>query len=132
MKFTLPILIACLLFGNAVVQAQVPNEGNDQNDRTALHEGISDHNVLPQNKWDYFLYPVPANDEVNIKVTRGHAIIQQVNIVDDFGNDVLQMLDLSSDKVKLNIGDLPPGQYYMQVRPDQDGPFKMKRFYVSK
>ena len=55
-----------------------------------------------------------------------------LSVVDESGVEVLELKDISIDKMKINISHLAPGKYYMQVRPDHEGPLKMKRFYVSK
>ncbi|MCP4120361.1 MAG: T9SS type A sorting domain-containing protein [Bacteroidetes bacterium] len=129
MKHVLLFLLVCLLCGNTVIRAQNFNEVRQETAQN--EEAVLENPSVSLNSWDYFLYPVPANDEVNIKITKGHVSIQQINIVDESGNEVFEMENLSTEKMKINISDLPPGKYFIQVRPEQDSPLKMKRFYVS-
>lgn len=82
-------------------------------------------------KWDYFLYPVPAVDKIYVKITKGHVNISQINITDEFGNDVLQLTDLSASKMEVDISTLPEGIYFMQILPDDKSSVLMKRFFVD-
>jgi hypothetical protein len=126
MKHALLIVATGILLVTAV---------NAQSDQKMSDHG-QDMTVLFQEdefsiKWDYFIYPVPAVEEINVKITKGHISIHQVNIIDEFGNGLIELSDLSGDKLKIDVSELTEGKYFMQVIPDDKRSVKMKRFYIA-
>ena len=122
----LPILL-CMVLSVTFVHAQSSDKLNTEEQDVSVKY---DHQ-FSQNKWDYFLYPVPAVDEVTIKVTKGQVTFHQFNITDEFGNDVMELTDLSVDKLKIDVSSLPSGKYFMQIIPEDKKSFLMKRFYIA-
>jgi hypothetical protein len=121
-------ILFCLTLSvfSAVAQSNVRTDVNQ-------YDGIDkplDH--FTDIKWDYFLYPVPAVDEITIKITKGSMTINQINITNEFGVDMLELIDLTTEKIKIDVSSLPEGQYILQVIPDDKSSVKMKRFYVDR
>ncbi len=81
-------------------------------------------------KWDYFIYPVPVSDVLNIKITKGDVKIDKVVITDENGAEIMMLTQQYSDKLKLNLADLKPGNYSIQIDSDAYQMSKMKRFYI--
>ena len=82
-------------------------------------------------KWDYFIYPVPVSDVLNIKITKGDVKIDKVVITDENGAEIMMLTQQYSDKLKLNLADLKPGNYSIQIDSVAYQMSKMKRFYIT-
>lgn len=81
--------------------------------------------------WDCFVYPVPAVEKVNVKITKGDTEIRHIIITDEFGHDVMEIKDLQEQKMEINVSELPEGKYFMQLIPEDRQYAIMKRLYVS-
>jgi hypothetical protein len=81
-------------------------------------------------KWDYFIYPVPVSDILNIKITKGDVKIENIVIKDENGAEIMKFANQYSDKIKLNLESLQPGTYFINIDSDTYELSKMKRFYI--
>lgn len=128
MKSVFAPLAVFVLFLN-VMKAQPPASGDDARTLVQVPE-LADFTSPEMNKWDFFLYPVPANEELNIKIVKGTHHLTHIRVLDQAGNLVLETDDIEASKYRIDITGLKPGTYYLQATPDNNDPSKMKRFYV--
>ncbi len=128
-NFSLLIFIICTLFCVTVLSAQSLNSSKQFADNSET--AFVDKEVNTVNKWDYFIYPVPASTELNVKITRGQVNISQIIVTNEGGDEVISLSGHSSSKMKVDINDLKPGKYFIRIITDDYATPKMKRFYVS-
>lgn len=125
------ILVALAMFCTQMLKAQ-----SYSNSLIELSEEITanvqEEQVSSVNKWDYFMYPVPASSELNVKITKGDVNITTVIVTNESGDEVMYLEDQDASRLKLDIIDFKPGQYYIRIITDAFSTPKMKRFYVSK
>jgi hypothetical protein len=125
-----PILASVALFSlfSLSLFAESPDEMLYADGSTSfLTEKLSGNTY---DKWDYFIYPVPVSDVLNIKITKGDVKIDKVVIIDENGSEIMVITQQYSDKLKLNLADLQPGNYSIQIDSDAYQMSKMKRFYI--
>lgn len=121
------IFIVLLAFG---FQLNAQNRIQESSNEIAFASDQVKEEGNTANKWDYFIYPVPANDVLNIKVTKGDVSIDKIIITDEDGKEVLVLSDQYSEKLKLSLDNLKAGKYFIQIVSSEYKMPKMKRFYV--
>lgn len=130
-KHHLLLLLICTMLCVPSLQAQKLSDDVNLSSGEMLAE-LQEENVSTIHKWDYFMYPVPASTELNIKITKGEVSIATVIITNESGDEVMFLEDQDVERLRLDIGDFKPGQYYIRIVSDAYSTPKMKRFYVSK
>ena len=61
-----------------------------------------------------YIFPNPVGDVLNIEVTDA-LLNHQVSIVNSIG-ETIKSVDISSNKLKINVADLIPGNYYIYYK----------------
>lgn len=104
------------------------------NERVVEEEKVVDVQENPNsvNKWDYFMYPIPASSDLNIRITRGNVSISEVVVTNKAGEEVLVIKDKDISKLKLDVSDLDAGEYFVRIITNEYSLPKMKRIFVSK
>lgn len=125
------MLLVCALFSIQSMYAQGFYADAEEVSGKMFVE-VQEENASSVNKWDYFMYPVPASSELNVKITRGEVNITAVIVTNELGDEIIYLKDQDVSRLKLDINDLKPGQYYIRIVTDTYATPKMKRFYVSK
>ena len=124
-KFTLATLLVWSFGICLTLQAQNPYQKFIQ-----VEENIVKEEGNTAHKWDCFIYPVPASDALNIKVTKGTVNIDKVVILNEDGETVLTLDHQQSKKLKVNLENLVAGKYIVQIISNAYQMPKMKRFYI--
>ena len=132
MKLNLPHTIAIILMLLAFTfQLNAQNRIQESSDEVAYTNTVSvKEEGNTTNRWDYFIYPVPANDVLNIKITKGDVSIDKIIVTDEDGKEVIVIEEQYSEKLKLNLDQLKAGKYFIQIVSNEYQMPKMKRFYI--
>jgi len=81
-------------------------------DPTASLTNVSDANISIK------IYPIPASKELTVEITNGSENNVSIVIYDLSGKEVLEMSNITSDKVTINTSNLKNSTYLMSISND--------------
>jgi len=71
---------------------------------------------------EYIIYPNPVSNHLDIKTTSLDKGLKTVIIRDIFGNKVYEISSDKQQKISLNLNNLAPGNYFLQVNKNRSYP----------
>jgi hypothetical protein len=80
--------------------------------RTGIEAPSSIANVPQGNIYDFRIFPNPAQYDLTLQLPAGN--LYNVSIIDTKGKLVMDQSDLH-DQVRINIQDIPSGDYYVRI-----------------
>ena len=76
------------------------------------------------------LYPSPANQQLNVKLTVNNSAREELCIMDATGKEVLRR-EVSSEQEQFDITRLPSGNYFLNLTDDKNKVFVSRKFVVA-
>lgn len=83
-----------------------------------LEELVSVEELIPADELGFTVAPNPAGDYFFIELAAGETL-HQVSLYDFTGRRVLDLTDINSNRLRVDRGDLPRGQYVIRARVDR-------------